>query len=105
MRSCKRGEVAVRINVEPSAARWYKNEMDLDAGDQIQIFIRLGGCGSVQPGLSLGIIKAETTAPRISQTTEDIEFYMLEDHLWYLDDKELHIRFDEEQHEIDFVVM
>ncbi|AJY76994.1 HesB/YadR/YfhF family protein [Paenibacillus beijingensis] len=95
----------MKITVEQSAARWYKNELALNAGDQLQIFVRLGGCGSVQPGLSLGVIKAESNAPRIRQTAEDVEFYMLEDHLWYLDNKDLHIRFDEKQEEVSFDVM
>ncbi|GFN31682.1 HesB/YadR/YfhF family protein [Paenibacillus xylaniclasticus] len=94
----------MKIKVDADVARWYINEMSLKPGDQMQIFVRLGGCGSVQPGMSLGITKEASNAPRLSQVREGIEFYMLEDQLWYLDNKDLELRFEENWEGVGFVV-
>ncbi|MWC27999.1 HesB/YadR/YfhF family protein [Paenibacillus sp. MMS18-CY102] len=94
----------MKINVEPAVAQWYIDEMGLKHGDQLHIFVRLGGCGSVQPGMSLGITKEPSEAPRLKQVSEGIEFYMLEDQLWYLENKSLSLQFNEKEEGVGFYV-
>lgn len=90
----------MRLVVERPAARWYKQEMNLADGDSLRIFVRLGGCGSVHPGLSLGITKDVPRNAGLSEQVEGISFYVEEDNLWYVGDKELRISFDEKHEEI-----
>ncbi|XEC92918.1 HesB/YadR/YfhF family protein [Paenibacillus tarimensis] len=90
----------MRLVVEDNAARWYKREMSLEEGDQVRIFVRLGGCGSVQPGFSLGLTKDTPRKPALQHAAEGILFYMEEDNLWYLDGRELYIVLDEDQDDI-----
>ncbi|EFM12400.1 HesB/YadR/YfhF-family protein [Paenibacillus curdlanolyticus YK9] len=94
----------MKINVEPAVAQWYIDEMGLKQGDQLHIFVRLGGCGSVQPGMSLGITKEPSQAPRLKHVSEGIEFYMLEDQLWYLDNKSLSLQYNEKEEGVGFYV-
>lgn len=91
--------------VEQLAARWYKREMSLAEGDHLRIFVRLGGCGSVQPGFSLGVMKEYPRYPALREVVEGIVFYIEEDNLWYLDNKELRIQFDEKQDDIRMEVI
>ncbi|OXM13872.1 HesB/YadR/YfhF family protein [Paenibacillus herberti] len=84
----------MKLVIEPDAARWYKQELGLVEGDQLRVFVRLGGCGSVQPGLSLGIMKDESRSPGLREVAEGLVFFMEEDQLWYLDGKELHLIYD-----------
>ena len=95
----------MKLTVEQAAARWYKEQMELSDGDSVRIFIRLGGCGSVHPGLSLGIAKDEPRKPGLIQQTEGITFYMEEDNVWYVDNKELRISFDDRYEEIKMEVV
>jgi len=95
----------MKIKVDAVVARWYIDEMALQPGDQLHIFVRLGGCGSVQPGMSLGITKETSSAPRLRHVSEGIEFYMLEDQLWYLDNKDLVLQFDASQEGVGFAVV
>ncbi|MFD0962013.1 HesB/YadR/YfhF family protein [Paenibacillus chungangensis] len=90
----------MKLTVEQAAAKWYKDGMELRDGDHLRIFVRLGGCGSVHPGLSLGVMKDDPLRPGLSQRVEGITFYMEEDNLWYLDNKELRISFDDKHEEI-----
>jgi uncharacterized protein YneR len=91
---------AMSMLVEPSAAHWYKKEMSLAEGDCLRIFVRLGGCESAQPGYSLGIMKDLPVNPAFKSVVEGIIFYIEENNLWYLDNKDLRIRFDEHMDDI-----
>ncbi|WP_424767424.1 HesB/YadR/YfhF family protein [Paenibacillus sp. sgz302251] len=94
----------MKLVVEQPAARWYKTEMGLADGDAIRIYVRLGGCGSVHPGLSLGVIKDIPRSIGVSDVVEGVTYYMEEDNLWYLENKTLHISFDEKYEEIKMEV-
>ncbi|WP_029192425.1 HesB/YadR/YfhF family protein [Paenibacillus harenae] len=94
----------MRLIVEQPAARWYKTEMELKDGDFIRIYVRLGGCGSVHPGLSLGVTKDTPRSPALSETIDGITYYIEEDNLWYLDNQSLRISFDEQYEEIMMAV-
>lgn len=90
----------MKLVVEQPAARWYKTEMGLADGDAIRIFVRLGGCGSVHPGLSLGIMKDVPRNAGLSEVVEGVTFYIEENNIWYLNNKDLRISFDEKDEEI-----
>jgi len=94
----------MNIVVEQPAASWYKTEMGLVDGDFVRIYVRLGGCGSVHPGLSLGVIKDKPRRIGLSEAVDGITFFMEEDNLWYLENKELRISFDAKYEEIKMVV-
>ena len=89
----------MRILVDEAAMRWYKEEMDLNGGDCLRVFVRLGGCGSVHSGFSLGIMKDNPSKPAISQESGGILFYMEEDNIWYLENNDLYIYYDEPRNE------
>jgi uncharacterized protein YneR len=95
---------AMNLVVEKSAARWYKQEMGLTEGESIRIYVRLGGCGSVHPGLSLGVTKDEPRSIGLREDIDGITYYIEEDNLWYLDNKSLRISFDEKDEEIIMTV-
>lgn len=95
----------MKMNVEQAAALWYKEQMELADGDALRVFVRLGGCGSVHPGLSLGITKETPRNAGLRQEVEGITFFMEEDNLWYVGDKELRISFDSKYEEISMQVV
>ncbi len=90
----------MELIVEQPAAQWYKSQMELDEGDSLRIYVRLGGCGSVHPGLSLGVIKEEPRKAGLSHKVDGVNFYIEEDQLWYLENKSLTISFQEQYEEI-----
>lgn len=94
----------MRLQVEERAASWYKEEMALSDGDYLRLFVRLGGCGSVLPGLSLGIMRDEPREPGVQTQVQGVTFYMEQDQLWYLDNRDLHISFDTSTEEIQMDV-
>ncbi len=45
----------MNLSVTKEAAQWYKNELNLQSGETLRLFVQYGGCSTVQKGLSLGI--------------------------------------------------
>ncbi|MBM7563243.1 HesB/YadR/YfhF family protein [Paenibacillus sacheonensis] len=90
----------MKLSVEQTAAQWYIRELELSDGDHLRIFVRLGGSGSVQPGYSLGIMKDIPRNPGLKDVVEGITFYMESDNLWFLDNKQLLIRFNAAEDDI-----
>lgn len=86
--------------VEQPAANWYKSQMELGQGDHVRIFVRLGGCGSVHPGLSLGVNRDVPREIGAEQTVDGVHYFIEKDNMWYLENKNLRISFDAEQEEI-----
>ncbi|PBB04858.1 MULTISPECIES: HesB/YadR/YfhF family protein [Salimicrobium] len=85
----------MNITVSEEAAQWYKEEMDLTEGDAIQFFVRYGGSGGLQPGLSLGM-KIETPYEPVAETNvEGILFFVEKADEWYFDTYSLKITYDE----------
>ncbi|MFS0728026.1 HesB/YadR/YfhF family protein [Paenibacillus sp. 1P07SE] len=100
----RRERLTMKLVVEEKAARWYKEEMALSDGDHLRLFIKLGGCGSVVPGLSLGIMRDEPRQPGVQAQVQGVNFYMEQDQLWYLDNRDLHISIDDAGEEIHMEV-
>lgn len=94
----------MKLIVEQAAAKWYKEQMELQDGQYVRIYIKLGGCGSVHPGLSLGIMQDEPLEIGVDTTVEDVHFFVEQSNLWYLEGNDLTISFDAEQEEIKMVV-
>jgi len=94
----------MKLIVEEAAARWYRQEMDLSEHACLRIYVRMGGCGSVHPGLSLGIMEDVPRNPGLSTTVAGIQFYMEEDNLWYIGENELHLTYHAERDESLMVV-
>jgi len=96
------GGVYVKLEVTRSAMTCFKEEWGFKPGDFGRIFIRYGGCSTVQSSFSLGIAKEEPREIGLSTTQDGITFYMEKDDVWYMDGKDLIIDFDKDVDEIVF---
>jgi uncharacterized protein YneR len=76
--------------------------MDVKEGDSIRFFARLGGCSTVQSGFSLGMTKEKPRSAGISSVLEGITFFMEQEDLWYLNDQNLIVDYDEAAGELQF---
>ena len=92
----------MKMTMSPSALDWYKNELDLENGDQIRFHIRYGGCSTVQKGFSLGIVQEDPDMPAAIIEKDGLTFFVEEKDEWYFDGHDLHITLDEELNEPKF---
>ncbi|MFC5734472.1 HesB/YadR/YfhF family protein [Cytobacillus gottheilii] len=85
----------MNIQVSDTAAQWYIKEMDLSKGDYVRFFARYGGCSTVQQGFSLGISNEEPYNTGASIEKDGITYFIEEKDLWYFDQHDLKVDYDE----------
>ena len=89
----------MKIMIQPKALAWYKEELDLHEGDFVRFFARYGGCSTVQKGFSLGINKEQPIHIGAKTELNGITFFIEENDLWYFDEHNLMVDFDEQMNE------
>jgi uncharacterized protein YneR len=92
----------MKLTIENQAAIWYKDELNLTQGDFVRFFVRYGGCGTVQTGFSLGIVKDSPQEIGMKAESNGITFFVEEKDMWYFDNHDLHVQFNEKYTEPEF---
>lgn len=90
------------IQVSAKAVQWFKENVEAKSGDAIRFYVRLGGCGTVQSGFSLGIAKEQPRVPEVKTEEDGITFYIEREDYWYLDGKPLVVDVDDSNGEVTF---
>jgi len=88
--------------ISEAAAKWYKEELDLEEQDTVRFFVRYGGVGGRIPGFSLGVSVVPPKQIHTSTTVNNLQFYIEEEDAWYFDKHDLVITFDEQLDEPQF---
>lgn len=91
----------MNIQVSEKAAEWYKDEYNVEEA-AFRFFVRYGGMGGHIPGFSLGINLENPVKMHTSTTINGLQFFVEESDVWYFEDKDLFITFDEQQNEPHF---
>ncbi|GAA0315045.1 HesB/YadR/YfhF family protein [Bacillus carboniphilus] len=92
----------MKLQLDQAAFEWYKNEMHLEKGDAVRLFVRYGGCSTVQSGFSLGVMKEQPIDIGVATEVDGVTFYIEEKDIWYLDDHSLRITLNETYNEPSF---
>ncbi|MDR6123291.1 uncharacterized protein YneR [Bacillus sp. SLBN-46] len=92
----------MNIHITNEAVAWYKRELGLKKGDYVRFFARYGGCSTVQSGFSLGISTDEPIDIGTQTMVDGIVFYIEEKDVWFFDDHDLTIDYQETYEEPSF---
>lgn len=71
------------FQVTERAADFYKEEMELNPGDSIRLFVRYGGGGV--DGFTLGVDRGEAKPANVKATVGGISFYNDSEDDWLVD--------------------
>ncbi|MFG6148805.1 HesB/YadR/YfhF family protein [Halobacillus sp. B23F22_1] len=93
----------MNLNVTEEAANWYKEELELNDETSIRFFVRYGGVGGLQPGLSLAIKEEDSSEPIAKDKVNQITFFIEADDEWYFDGHSLTVQYDEKRQEPEFI--
>ncbi|WP_078554145.1 HesB/YadR/YfhF family protein [Bacillus alkalicellulosilyticus] len=93
----------MEIEVTKPAFQWFKEEFDLDEDDYMRLFVRYGGCGDIQKGFSLGLVKEFPKHKAVDTDVEGVTFYIEEEDLWYFKNQNVKIKYSRKKEEIEFV--
>lgn len=90
------------FKVSSEAAKWYKEEMDLQDGDFVQFYVKLyGGIPTVHPNYSLGMSLGKEGTIAIQDEVEGITFYFNDKDSWFLEEYDLAI--EAKNDDVDFI--
>ncbi|MFZ4452466.1 HesB/YadR/YfhF family protein [Salibacterium aidingense] len=73
----------MKVTIKPEAALLYKEEMELEDGDYLRLYVRIGGVGS--GGYSIGVGKEKPEADAYVLQEQGIYFFVNPQDQWYLD--------------------
>ncbi|WLR59861.1 HesB/YadR/YfhF family protein [Guptibacillus hwajinpoensis] len=93
----------MKMTITKPALNWFKREMDLEKGDNLRFFVRVGGCSTVQDGFSLGMTVEEPTEPALTLEEEGITFFVEQKDIWFFEDQDFAVKFSRKKEEIEFV--
>lgn len=90
------------FKVSAEAAKWYKEEMDLQDGEYVQFYVKLyGGIPTVHPNYSLGVALGKEGTIAIQDKVEGITFYFNDKDAWFLEEYDLAI--EAKNDDVDFI--
>ncbi|MDF0727994.1 HesB/YadR/YfhF family protein [Cytobacillus sp. S13-E01] len=92
----------MQFTISDKAAKWYKSELNLSDGNEVRFYVRYGGYSPIQSGFSLGVSIDEPETPAIQAEEEGITFFVEEKDLWYFDNHNLNISYNEKKAEPEF---
>ncbi|MGV2620165.1 HesB/YadR/YfhF family protein [Halobacillus sp. ACCC02827] len=92
----------MNLTVTEEAAKWYKDELDIEEEGHLRFYVRYGGVGGLQPGFSLAISLSEPVDPIAQTDTGTIHFFIEADDEWYFDGHSLLVELDEKWKEPSF---
>lgn len=73
----------MNVTITEKAVQLYKKEMELNDGDILRLYVRVGGVGS--GGFSVGVTKDAPTENAYVTNVGGIGFFVEEEDFWYLD--------------------
>lgn len=91
----------MELTVTKDAAKWYKNELELQPQTFIRFFPRYGFGGHI-PGFSIGISRQKPIDIYESAEVADITFFIEDEDAWYFEDGYLIVQYDDKLHEATF---
>ncbi|WP_163970413.1 HesB/YadR/YfhF family protein [Oceanobacillus halotolerans] len=88
----------MNLNVTNEAANWYKEEMGVEEGDLVRIFVKLyGGIPTVFSNFFLGVSVGKDGDMAIQEEVEGITFYINSEDSWLLDDHDLIVKVEDDE--------
>ncbi|GEK35262.1 HesB/YadR/YfhF family protein [Kurthia sibirica] len=92
----------MKIIVTDEAIQWFKNEMDLQAGDHIRFFARYGGSNPFHEGYSIGMNTDIPINAIVTTTAGGLHFFIEEDDEWFFAGHDFQVTVDQELDEISY---
>ncbi|MGE7666437.1 HesB/YadR/YfhF family protein [Ureibacillus composti] len=92
----------MKIVVSQEALKWFKDEMDVQAGDYIRFYARYGGSSPFHEGFSLGMNREIPHDLGIETVIEGIHFYIEKDDLWFFNEHDLQVSVNPELDELKY---
>jgi len=92
----------MKIVISDEALAWFKEEMDVTAGDYIRFYARYGGSSPFHEAFSLGMNREKPHDIGVETVMDDIHFYIEKDDEWFFNGYDLYVSFDPKTEELKY---
>ncbi|RCW74942.1 HesB/YadR/YfhF family protein [Saliterribacillus persicus] len=93
----------MNLSVTKEAAKWYKDDLELNDGDYLQFFVKLyGGIPTMHPNYFLGVEKGIDGEIYVKDVVEGITFYFNEQDEWLIEEYDMTVDVESDGQEIKF---
>lgn len=92
----------MKIVISNQALQWFSDELEVQPGDTIRFYARYGGSNPFHEGFSLGMNKDEPMNPSVLTKHNDVTFFIEEDDVWFFNNHDLYVDFDQEKDELSY---
>jgi uncharacterized protein YneR len=93
----------MNIVISKTALQWFKDEVELKTGDKVKFYPKVYGNSPVQEGFSLGFTVDNYPIDIITSfEAEGLLFYIEERDVWFFNEHDLHVNFNEEMDEVEY---
>lgn len=75
--------MSLNLSISPKAARFYQQELNLQQGQAVRLFVRIGGFGC--GGFSMGVQPAKPKTDDHIVQVDGVQFCVCPDDAWYME--------------------
>jgi uncharacterized protein YneR len=90
----------MNITLTPEAQNWVKREFAPN-GKYVRVYVKYGQ-SAMHPGFTLGMTVESPRYVAVSKVIEDVTIFIKEDDMWYFNDLDLYIHFNEKSEDVIF---
>ncbi|WP_160722063.1 HesB/YadR/YfhF family protein [Bacillus sp. USDA818B3_A] len=93
----------MKIGISNDALRWFKNEVELKAGDQVRFYVKIYGNSPVQEGFSLAFtVDNQPIDIAVKTEIDGLTFFIEGSDLWFFNGHDLMVEYNNEMDELEF---
>lgn len=92
----------MKIIMSEEALHWFKEDMEVSAGESIRFFARYGGSSPLHEGFSLGVTKEDPDEASVEIIVNDVRYYIESRDEWFFDGHNLIVSVDEKLQELAY---
>mgnify|MGYP006389352719 CR=1 FL=1 len=92
----------MKIVMTNEALDWFKEEMEVEAGDAIRFYARYGGSSPFHEGFSLGMNREAPHEIGVETNVDGVRFYIEKSDEWFFNDHNLHVAINDQLGELAY---
>ena len=87
----------MKIQVTEEALQWFKEEMEVGAGQTVRLFAKYGGSTDLTHGFSVGVITEDVNNAAVETEEDGIRFVVAEQDEWLFQGQDVKVDFAEKK--------
>src|SRR5699024_30597 len=98
-----RGGMKMEISITDQALNWFKEEVEVEAGNKVEFNVHIYGTSPIREGYSLAFkLDNDDSKKSVSVEKAGIKFYVEEQDVWFFEGYDLKVSYDEDKEYVNY---